>query len=1298
MGNKRRKIINKTIAVLLVCVMVFNLCPSIVLALQEEIQIRTEEKELMEEQQIEEINEEELKEPPVTIGEEKEEAEIIGEDTEKRTLNEKHFMLKDGSMIAAIYPDNIHYEKDGKLEEIDNTLIEKTNEKSKTKEETYENKENSFKVNFNKKSKNDSLVSVEKDGFVINWFMESTTKKEIKNKTEIEEVKEVITEKISAETKLEEKIKIEKQEEISEEIKGLEKTEELNKTEKPKETEKEASTVVSEITQVEAKVIKPEEISKKDDSIKTKNEEKMDVKKIYSGVEYSNIVKDIDLKYDVSGTKIKESIILKNKENIQEEFTFNFNTGKLTAELQEDKSIIIYNETEENIIYKIEAPYMYDAKLEYSGNIEIELEEITKKDKLVKLEYKIKEQIELENKIEDEVKLESELKTEDKEYRLIIKPSKEWLEEENREYPIVIDPTIETSMNRNKIQDEIIYDGDWDNWGKWNSHIMRIGNTNDMDPILTARGRNPFRQMIKFELPQELTSGDQVIGAKLFLVTYPLATSTAEALNPWTPRNGNIQIDAHKVTQDWWEGNCWWNNLKDAYNPKVEDYLMYQFNYNDPIELKELNITSIVKDWYTTGNNYGLMLKEHIEQSNYWGMDARFFSSDVSDSYWSGYRPSVVIKYINQTGLEDYLSYHVQDVGRAGTVYTNDYNGNVTLIHPDLSTPGQRFPVSVYHVWNSNDKDKDIGYGLGFRLNLSQELESVNIGGINYMKYIDEDGTAHYFTNNTGTWTDEDGLGLTLTQNSTAWIMTDKGGNENTFYQYVSGVPKWHLKHITDESGNTITINVVWQAGHPMISSVIDAVGDTINLYYTNDHLVSMQDPNGRYLTYNYANISLTEINYQDGGKAEYAYDAKKLLITLLDRNTGAILLEYDIGNANRVKTINEQSTAWETGNVLNIQYGMNVTKFTDNKGYSNNVVFNNWGQAISVADFGREVQDINNVYGKSYKYGDSGGSKNKLTLDGKLTKPVTNLLMNGSVEYNGGGWYIGQWALNSATGQYTTEDKYDGSKSLKVTSNFTQNIYGFYAQDVNAVKGKTYTFSAQAKNNNIGNGTGSAFILIFYYNSAGISVQKRMDIPKNALGWNKYSTTIDYPSNATSQLYVLTGISNNTGTTYFDQLQLEEGEIANPYNYIENSSFNEGITSWTPGNTDGNDGVVNGIYKLTGDASKNKYLSKYITTSGNAGDTYMASLWVNSNVIPTYETKLASVTLTARGANGETATNSVTIDDSGAGWQYVTIPLVIGFNYTSMEMHILYYKQSNITYFDNISLIKDDIRSKLHI
>lgn len=54
------------------------------------------------------------------------------------------------------------------------------------------------------------------------------------------------------------------------------------------------------------------------------------------------------------------------------------------------------------------------------------------------------------------------------------------------------------------------------------------------------------------------------------------------------------------------------------------------------------------------------------------------------------------------------------------TKNTKDYNGNLTWVHEDISTPGVRMPVTIKHIYNTNDKDTNLRFGKGVRLNISQ--------------------------------------------------------------------------------------------------------------------------------------------------------------------------------------------------------------------------------------------------------------------------------------------------------------------------------------------------------------------------------------------------------------------------------------------------------------------------------------------------------------------------------------------------------------------------------------------------
>ena len=79
---------------------------------------------------------------------------------EKRKPREKHYLQKDGTICAEIYGENIHYLKDGKYVEIDDTLIKKN--------KSFVNKSNEYKVEF-PDDLNESLVKITKDDNYIDF-------------------------------------------------------------------------------------------------------------------------------------------------------------------------------------------------------------------------------------------------------------------------------------------------------------------------------------------------------------------------------------------------------------------------------------------------------------------------------------------------------------------------------------------------------------------------------------------------------------------------------------------------------------------------------------------------------------------------------------------------------------------------------------------------------------------------------------------------------------------------------------------------------------------------------------------------------------------------------------------------------------------------------------------------------------------------------------------------------------------------------------------------------------------------
>lgn len=1036
----RTKIVVKLILILLISAILLNYNPGIVIAFN---MIRDKESETNKTDSI--VQEKDIRES---------ESKILGEDIQKRELDKKTFIMDDGTKMVTMYPTNVHYEKAGNLIDIDNSLVEQNAK--------IENKEGEYKVKYAKESdETKELATIIKDKYELKWNLVENED----NKEESEEISDNLENKI------------------------------LNNLEKKQK---------NKIKKVIAKIENNENIELYDSNNSTnknyENQKITNLKNISSKIIYENIIENIDLSYQNTAQSVKESIVIKDKNAIQKEFIFKYYANDMIMELNEQNEILVYNSDKTDVIFKIEAPYMFDSALEQTNNIEVKLEK--------KAEY----------------------------YIIKIKPNYEWLTKEERKYPVTIDPTINTSLDYNNIQDTFIFKGDGNTPNRHKAHIIRVGSNN--------RLKEAPRALIKFNLP-ELKSGDQVISAGLNICNYP---DTEE----WTPSQNEMQIDIHKMTSDWNETTACWNNCNDNYDKHITDYIKYKYDENDPFKPNYFDITAIVKEWYINGNNYGIMLKDYLETYNFPQSDAYFLSANTHSAFTQG-RPMIQIIYRNQTGLENYMTYHTQNLGRAGEVNTNDYNGNVILSHHDVETPGNLLKANISHVYNTNNKDVDIGYGKGFRLNYAQQITIEKIKNIEYAKYIDEDGTEHYFKKqNDKIYLDEDGINRTLTLENNIFIMKDTQGNISKFKKINN---KWNLYEFENTEKQKININV---DQNEKILSVTDGSGNTLNISYSNGRLSHISDLSNRKIEYLYnSNGNLTQIKYFDGESSYYEYDNLNLLTKVKNVDGYSIIYDYYRQKVNRIKSVKEMGNKNTEGNVLDIYYGNNTTKFTNNNGYSNVYTFNNSGKTISIADFGKEYNNVNNAYGKMYEYGNKDIDKNKLTLESNLInikEMPNNLIKNPYFDDELTYW---EKQENADQNDFVKNADYN-NKVYKTfgtaysTKKLHQNI------KVSGKKGDIYNLSYWVKSFGLQEkGTGGKSVRLTIgitrndNSTQWIDSFVNTDTPEWQFMSKEIITDSDY-----KEIHIYLMNNNNANDTYWDNIGLFKDEKGNSYTYDKNGNI----------------------------------------------------------------------------------------------------------------------------------------------
>ena len=163
------------------------------------------------------------------------------------------------------------------------------------------------------------------------------------------------------------------------------------------------------------------------------DEQKTLAAKSASAIQYRNaLASGVDLEYIVTPSRIKENIILHSKQDISY-YTVTVHLEKLSARLRENREIEFYNNNE--VVFTLTSPYMYDSAGELTENITVEL-----------------------------------ISKGSGSYDIKMVPDAQWLSSQDRVYPIVIDPQVSVNSARSNIIDNYVLEGS----GNQNRNLDRL--------------------------------------------------------------------------------------------------------------------------------------------------------------------------------------------------------------------------------------------------------------------------------------------------------------------------------------------------------------------------------------------------------------------------------------------------------------------------------------------------------------------------------------------------------------------------------------------------------------------------------------------------------------------------------------------------------------------------------------------------------------------------------------------------------------------------------------------------------
>ena len=240
-------------------------------------------------------------------------AQIVTEIPSKRTQYSKEFLLSNGLHLAAVYPDAVHYEKDGSWAEIDNTLA--------LKKGGYVNTAGVWNVSFPQQLSESKQVTIEKDGYTLSFAMAG----------ELRSSGELMTAAI-----------------------GSEPAEQLA------------------VSQMQVSSAAVQQFNKAELQAGYRYAE-MAPEKLYSRLTYGNVYPDTDIVYDMAANRVKESIVMSAYSSTLRGYKYTLQVGEMIPVLEEDGQILFYDKEHKNVVMAMPAPYLVDAAEEFSWDIRVQL-------------------------------------------------------------------------------------------------------------------------------------------------------------------------------------------------------------------------------------------------------------------------------------------------------------------------------------------------------------------------------------------------------------------------------------------------------------------------------------------------------------------------------------------------------------------------------------------------------------------------------------------------------------------------------------------------------------------------------------------------------------------------------------------------------------------------------------------------------------------------------------------------------------------------------------------------------------
>lgn len=1157
------------------------------------------------------------------------------EDVTRREECVKHFDLGANRHQAVVYPNSIHYREDnqGEWKEIDNTLKEVVTAHGR---HVLRNHAGRVKMEFPMEMDSGDMASVTCDGNTFAW--------------RFEEKAQPIRAKVRNGVQL-------KQERL---VKMAQKL--------PKFVGRTVESLQNDDLSAE---------------VESEQERRADIVTLKAETAYENVLPGVSVRYQLNGSALKEDIIMANKEALAH--TAIRLPGDYDYTISSKNELFVLDKKTGNQLFSMNAPLVYDAQ----GKQIIADVMLTNCGNYTRMEYSIDEEF-----------------------------------MNNAVYPVTIDPVVNSYSALNNIKDTTL--GEGRDYGYPDETYMMVGKYNSSVNCVA---------LLRFNQLALLTASDTVISAVLNIA----------------PKNSSDSkyIGAYEVLKPWDVDTVGWKNFDptDSSNISVDAVDCLPGSSSSWLGF---DLTNLYRKWCTkqpdgTSNNNGVAFRtpDNISGANY----SELYSANAA----SGYQPVMYVNYISHAGMEDWWQYEQMAAGRAGTAYADLFNGNLVFEHTDTVMTGNRMPVSINHYYNSCLSDKNEYHcGFGWKTSSHQKIETREHNDRDYYVWVDGDGTEHFFEK-TGSqpYEDSEGMELKLTYNNSDsanryFILEDKGHNQMRF-KVVQDQLAW-LVWAKDACGNTVNYSYV--SGYEVdgrIDTITDPAGRVTKYNYSGDLLASIQIPDSAANTYRYVYFTydgsqrLTGVRYSDlGGTAAhttYTYDGSTCMLTKARNYDGVqVNVGYEASSLYDPTTIaggvtaqmrrvlsmeclvtNASGTTVKQGAKQLFEYKHMCTEVTAVETASSDAgkklyyQFNDSGNVVSVRD------DLG--YARFTKF--ESGIENRPSEQSPIRKAVINLLRSPDFAAN--------WEANTAnsTGTITKDTTVTcmGAPAMK----FVPTTVGMeYRQEVTLKADTVYVFSAyvktqdcaeeeaayisiEKKNNSM---DGSVSTPVFGTTEAAIGNELPTD------GWERVHA-VYYHSASVDEAFYVKFKHGAVGTAWFACPQLEEGSIVNPVNLVSNGDFRYTYTSgsqtmareWTAGpnnlttaassvfaaSTDATfpEALTGNYIQVEGRPDKNGvgYVQQF-DLRGSAGDVFVVGGWANAKSVPNATTSGRGFGIAMRlkkKSDGQWIDYyMMPFNEEWVGWQFGSWALVAAYDYTAIDMTLIYTRNCGNAKFSNIFMYRE--------